>query len=67
MKKSKSFFTIEHKPTVLGKDITTPGAMVFAGLLILTGILAPIGMIMFLMGGHHKAHKVTASKKKKKR
>jgi hypothetical protein len=66
MKKSKSLFKIEKHPTVLGKDITSKKSMLVAGVLILTGILAPIGMIMLVMGGHHRAKKASTPKKHRK-
>ena len=65
--KSKGLLHIKDHPTLFGMDITSKKSLGIGALLILTGVLAPIGMIMFLMGGHHRAKKLTSPKKKKKR
>jgi hypothetical protein len=68
MKKSKRVFQLEKHPTVFGHNVTSNKAVAFAILLILTGIFAPVGIVLYLTAAHHRSKKPTpASKKKRKR
>jgi hypothetical protein len=64
MAKRNNSWGIKNHPSLFGMDITSKKSLFLGAVLILTGILAPVGIIIFLMGGMHRTKKKTQTKKR---